>query len=140
MFTFCKARWARREKSGEKNHATKVTKIPKTKRQIYGMNKTVVIKIFYPDICKKKISPPLKIKKYLQNAEKFAHFFSSLFSSMISYSSLFLSRILVMKCRGFINKKNVSWWNLICLFITREWSSVMSLLTKSRGKRLSECK
>ena len=50
------------------------------------MNKTVVIKIFYPDICKKKISPPLKIKKYLQNAEKFAHFF---------FFSFFLNDILL---------------------------------------------
>ena len=29
------------EKNGKKNHATKVTKIPKTKRQKYGMNKTI---------------------------------------------------------------------------------------------------
>ena len=36
MFTFYKARWAR----WEKNHATKVTKIPKTKRRKYGMNET----------------------------------------------------------------------------------------------------
>ena len=37
FFTFCKARWARQKKKPEKNHATKVTKIPKTKRQKYGM-------------------------------------------------------------------------------------------------------
>ena len=73
-------------KKWKENQATKVTKFPKTKRQIYGMNKTVVIKIFYPDICKKKISPPLKIKKYLQNAEKFAHFF---------FFSFFLNDILL---------------------------------------------
>ena len=41
MFTFCKARWARRKKLKE-NHTTKVTKIPKTKRQKYGMNETMV--------------------------------------------------------------------------------------------------
>ena len=40
MFTFCKARWARRE-----NHATEVTKIPKTKRWKYGMNETMVSRI-----------------------------------------------------------------------------------------------
>ena len=35
-------------KTGEKqkeNHATKVTKIPKTKRRKYGMNKTLVPKV-----------------------------------------------------------------------------------------------
>ena len=36
MFTFSKVRWARRKKWKE-NHATKVTKIPKTKRRKYGM-------------------------------------------------------------------------------------------------------
>ena len=36
------ARWARRKKTGEKNHATKVTKTPKTKRWKYGMNETLV--------------------------------------------------------------------------------------------------
>ena len=45
MFTFCKARWARRKKRKE-NHATKVTKIPKTKRQKYGMNETKVVSFF----------------------------------------------------------------------------------------------
>ena len=39
MFTFCKARWARQKKRKE-NHATKVTKIPKSKRRKYGMNET----------------------------------------------------------------------------------------------------
>ena len=29
------------EKNRKENHATKVTKIPKTKRQKYGMNKTI---------------------------------------------------------------------------------------------------
>ena len=33
MFTFCKARWARQKKKQKENHATKVTKIPKTKRR-----------------------------------------------------------------------------------------------------------
>ena len=37
MFTFCKARWARRKE----NYATKVTKIPKTTRRKYGMTKTL---------------------------------------------------------------------------------------------------
>ena len=36
LFTFWKAKWAKQKE----NHATKVTKIPKTKRQKYGMNKT----------------------------------------------------------------------------------------------------
>ena len=40
MFTFCKARWERGKKWKE-NNATKVTKIPKTKRQKYGMNETL---------------------------------------------------------------------------------------------------
>jgi hypothetical protein len=40
LFTFCKARWAR-EKEWKDNHATKVTKIPKTKTQKYGMNETL---------------------------------------------------------------------------------------------------
>ena len=31
---------AKTEKNRKENHATKVTKIPKTKRQKYGMNKT----------------------------------------------------------------------------------------------------
>ena len=38
LFTFCKARWARRKKNRKKNPATKVTKIQKTKRQKYWMN------------------------------------------------------------------------------------------------------
>ena len=38
MFTFCKVRWARQKKWKE-NHATKVTKIPKTKRRKYEMKK-----------------------------------------------------------------------------------------------------
>ena len=38
MFTFCKAKWARQKK----NHATKVTKIPNTKRRKCGMNKTLI--------------------------------------------------------------------------------------------------
>ena len=33
------------EKNRKENHATKVTKIPKTKRRKYGMNKTVEMKI-----------------------------------------------------------------------------------------------
>ena len=40
MFTFCKARWARQKKKQKENHATKVTKIPKTKRRKYGINET----------------------------------------------------------------------------------------------------
>ena len=36
---FCKARWARLIKKQKENRATKMTKIPKTKRQKYGMNK-----------------------------------------------------------------------------------------------------
>jgi len=35
MFTFCKARWARRKKTRKENHATKVIK-----RRKYGMNET----------------------------------------------------------------------------------------------------
>ena len=35
----CKARWSRQKKQKE-NHATKLTKIPKTKRQKYWMNET----------------------------------------------------------------------------------------------------
>ena len=42
MFTFCKARWAKRKKQKE-NQSTKVTKIPKTKRRKYGMNETIII-------------------------------------------------------------------------------------------------
>ena len=41
LFTFCKARWAIWKKRKE-NHKTKVTKIPKTKRRKYGMNKTMI--------------------------------------------------------------------------------------------------
>ena len=37
LFTFWKAKWAKQKE----NHATKVTKIPKTKRQKYGKNKTL---------------------------------------------------------------------------------------------------
>ena len=40
LFMFCKARWARQKKRKE-NHAIKVAKIPKTKRQKYRMNKTM---------------------------------------------------------------------------------------------------
>ena len=36
----------RTEKERKENHATKVTKIPKTKRQKYGMNKTKQVFIF----------------------------------------------------------------------------------------------
>ena len=35
MFTFWKARWARRNKKRKENHTTKVTKIPKTKTKIW---------------------------------------------------------------------------------------------------------
>ena len=45
MFTFCKARWTRQKKM-KKNHATKVTKIPKTIRQKYGMNETIIWYVF----------------------------------------------------------------------------------------------
>ena len=41
LFTFCKARWERRKKRKE-NHATKVTKIPETKIQKYGLKETNV--------------------------------------------------------------------------------------------------
>ena len=44
LFTFCKARWVRQKKQKE-NHATKVTKIPKTKRQKYGTNKPLMGKV-----------------------------------------------------------------------------------------------
>ena len=47
LFTFCKARWARRGKKWKENHATKVTKIPKTKRRKYGMNETRIRTIFF---------------------------------------------------------------------------------------------
>ena len=40
LVTFRKARWARRKKKWKENHATKVTKIPNTKRRKCGMNKT----------------------------------------------------------------------------------------------------
>ena len=43
MFIFCKARWARQDKKWKENHATKVTKIPKIKRQKYGMGLTLAI-------------------------------------------------------------------------------------------------
>ena len=36
LFTFCKTRWARREKT-QRKHATEVTK-----NQKYGMNETIV--------------------------------------------------------------------------------------------------
>ena len=49
LFTFCKARWARRKKNRKENHATKVTKIPKTKRRKYGMNETYVFELFLSD-------------------------------------------------------------------------------------------
>ena len=35
-----------RKKTGKENPATKVTKIPKTKRQKYGVNETQITKIF----------------------------------------------------------------------------------------------
>ena len=50
MFTFCKERWARRGKKQKENHATKVTKIPKTKRQNYGMNKTIIYLLQWTDL------------------------------------------------------------------------------------------
>jgi hypothetical protein len=40
LFTYCKARWTRKKEKQKENHATKVTKISKTKRQKFGMNKT----------------------------------------------------------------------------------------------------
>ena len=43
LFTFCKARWARGKKNWKENHATKVIKIPKTKRWKYGMNETKMV-------------------------------------------------------------------------------------------------
>ena len=35
------------EKNQNENHATKVTKIPKTKRQKYGMNETILSMQFF---------------------------------------------------------------------------------------------
>ena len=44
MFTFCKA--GQDGKKRKENHTTKVTKIPKTKRQKYGMNETLDTNFF----------------------------------------------------------------------------------------------
>ena len=41
MLIFRKTRWARLKKRWKENHATEVTKIPKTKRPKYGMNETL---------------------------------------------------------------------------------------------------
>ena len=42
MFTFCKARGAKRKKILKENHTTKVTKISKTRTRKYGMNETEI--------------------------------------------------------------------------------------------------
>ena len=47
------------EKIQKENHATKVTKIPKTKRQKYGMNETII-----------RISQPLKRLLYQGSVKK----------------------------------------------------------------------
>ena len=55
MFIYCKAIWAKQKKRKE-NHATKVTKIPTTKRRKYGMNKTQVQLAAFNRICPKSLS------------------------------------------------------------------------------------
>ena len=83
MFTFCKARWARQKKKRKENHATKVTKIPKTKRQKYGMNKTLVNTFQIIENFKKHLM--IKARKLLQKV----------FCSTVKYVCLFLiSRLL----------------------------------------------
>ena len=42
------------KKKGKENHTTKVTKIPKTKRQIYGMNETCITKYLTAAHCKQR--------------------------------------------------------------------------------------
>ena len=51
------------EKNWKENHATKMTKIPKTKRQKYGMNKTLVDKFMSREVDKNVILPALATGK-----------------------------------------------------------------------------
>ena len=67
LFTFCKARWARRKKKQKENHSTKVTKITKTKRQKYRMNIYHLLFILYDNFKIKSRENAFLEKKHLPN-------------------------------------------------------------------------
>ena len=63
------------KKKQKENHTTKVTKIPKTKRQKYGMIKTY---LFYWSLCRRPNPPGLEavlsllpVKYYPRNLKKY---------------------------------------------------------------------
>ena len=54
LFYILQGKMGKTEKKRKENHATKVTKIPKTKRPKYGMNQTIVSKFCIVRFLQKK--------------------------------------------------------------------------------------
>ena len=104
MFTPWKERWARQKKRKE-NHATKVTKIPKTKRQKYEMNETKMFMLKPESNCNGRLLKISlnKIKTHIQlNAFEYWIDYHQIHNCIIdkqSSSNFFLSSFL---CKTFL--------------------------------------